>query len=286
MPMRDTLPLPTERRRLAGYLDVSPYCLGMVADPRTVSAAFDAGINFFFVSADMHWPLYEPTRRGIADLLARGGDIRDRIVVAAVAYVAQRAFCHMPFKEVIDGIPGLQRLDATLAGATAAHDFPTRAAEYARHVEWGARAFGATFHDRRFAAETIASGAVHIGFVRYNPHHRGAEEDVFPRISGRTPTLVYNFNSVRSLPDAEYAALGLSSAYWRPAATDYYRFALARPEIDGILCSFAAPEEVRALVDMSHGEPLTDEERAYLCDLAALAKGEARVDPSLHGQET
>src|SRR4051812_39900076 len=71
---RTVLPAPGDRLPLGDCgLKVSPFCLGMVGEPATVPAAFDAGVNFFFVTADMHWPLYEMTRRGLADLLARGG---------------------------------------------------------------------------------------------------------------------------------------------------------------------------------------------------------------------
>ncbi len=31
---------------------VSPFCLGLVRSPEKVGAAFDAGLNFFFVTAD------------------------------------------------------------------------------------------------------------------------------------------------------------------------------------------------------------------------------------------
>ena len=37
-------------------------------------AAFDAAINCFFVSTDMHWPFYEQPRRGLKLLLARGSE--------------------------------------------------------------------------------------------------------------------------------------------------------------------------------------------------------------------
>src|SRR5262245_12778537 len=82
-------------------LRVSPFCLGLTCDAATVPAAFDAGVNFFFLTADMHWPLYEPTRRGLADLLARGGGIRDQVVVAAVSYPTQPEFASMPFHELV-----------------------------------------------------------------------------------------------------------------------------------------------------------------------------------------
>jgi hypothetical protein len=278
MNARTTLPRLGDRARL-GALEVSPVCVGIVGDPRIVSAAFDAGINFFFVTADMHWPLYEDTRRGLADLLARGGGVRDRVVVAGVSYVAQPEFCHVPFRELIEAVPGLDRLDVTLMGAVGRHDFPVRAEQYARHPkDVGARALGATFHDRTFAAEAIAAHRVAVGFVRYNPEHPGAEEDLFPHLGARAPTLVYNFKSTSArLTEDECRTLGLSPDHWRPTHGDYYRFALMRPEIDGLLCAFRDPSEITAMARTLESGPLTEEEDAYLRDLATLAKGEARL---------
>ena len=67
-----------------------------VRDGTGVSLSADHVFNFFFLSADMHWSLYEPLRRGLAALLARGGGIRDDIVVAGVSYVGQPEFCVAP----------------------------------------------------------------------------------------------------------------------------------------------------------------------------------------------
>ena len=70
----------TDRLVLGEGLEVSPVCLGMVDDPKTVAAAYEAGINFFFVTADMHWPLYSPLREGLKRLLKQKR-VRERIVV-------------------------------------------------------------------------------------------------------------------------------------------------------------------------------------------------------------
>ncbi len=102
------LPQPTERRALGiSGLAVSPICLGLTGAPEVVPAAFDAGANFFFLSADLHWPLYENTRRGLELLLARGGGIRDEIVIGVVSYLDQPMFQHLQFNEVIDSVKGL-----------------------------------------------------------------------------------------------------------------------------------------------------------------------------------
>src|SRR5581483_8130992 len=115
---RGSLPKASDRLRLGkGGLSVSPICLGITGSGDTVLAAFDAGINFFFVSADLHWPLYEHLRRGLAQLLARGPAVRDEIVVGVVSYLEEPLFKYLQFQEVLDAIPGLKRVDLLIAGA-------------------------------------------------------------------------------------------------------------------------------------------------------------------------
>jgi hypothetical protein len=57
MARKEALPKLTDRIVLgASGLRVSPSCSGLSAQD-VISAAFDAGIDFFFVTADMHWPM-------------------------------------------------------------------------------------------------------------------------------------------------------------------------------------------------------------------------------------
>jgi hypothetical protein len=59
--MREHLPRLTDRIPLGGGLMVSPVCLGRIPDEdlpgsvNTACAEFDAGVNFFFLSCDLHW---------------------------------------------------------------------------------------------------------------------------------------------------------------------------------------------------------------------------------------
>src|SRR5689334_2036412 len=102
LPARKTLPQSRDRRQLGrSGLGVSPLCIGVVADPATIPAAFDAGVNFFFVSLDLHWPLYEQTRRGLAMLFERGTSIRNEVVVGVVSYLDQPLFAALQVHEFI-----------------------------------------------------------------------------------------------------------------------------------------------------------------------------------------
>jgi len=278
---RTRFPRMDARLPLGDALLVSPFCLGAVRDPDTVGAAFDAGINFFFLTADMHWPIYEASRRGLAALFARGGGVRDRVVVAGVAYVTQPEFCHVPFSEVVASVPGLERLEVTIAGGSYRGDFAPRAEQYALHRRRGVRAFGTSFHDRDMAAEALRDDRVDIGFIRYNALHRGAESDLFSQLPRGRRSLLYNFTSTSGfIPPERYAALGLSADHWQPTITDHYRFVLARSEIDGLLCAPKTPAEIEELGRVLERGPLTDEEMDYIRDLSDLARGEVRLVPT------
>lgn len=280
---RTELPRPTDRLPLGGSgLAVSPVCLGMVDDPDAVLAAYDAGVNFFFVTCDMHWPLYESLRQGLTRLLARGGDIRDRIVVAGVTYVAQPPFLKYPFTEMSDAIPGLDRVDVLVAGGAYQPDTLPRLHILAgnRDEAWaGARAIGASFHDRDAARYAIAGDLLDIAFIRYNAGHPGAINDVFPYLERPHRALVYGFKSASGhVEPAKLADLGVPADLWRPDVFDHYRFALTRPQMNGILCSPSTPAEVRELVEALEQGALSEADEQYLIKLALLASGDAEID--------
>ncbi len=186
------LPALTDRIAIGSKpLHVSPICLGKVRDPNTVPAAFDAGINFFFFTSDMHWPLYEATRQGLLKLLARGSGIRDQIVVGVVNYCTQPEFCSMPFQEVVDSVPGLERIDMLIAGGAYAHEFPLRLPVYQQHLRdryLGTNAIGVTCHDRSLAVLAANHLLADLVFLRYNAAHhdsRGVRNSVLQSNSFR-----------------------------------------------------------------------------------------------------
>jgi aryl-alcohol dehydrogenase-like predicted oxidoreductase len=303
-------------------LRVSPFCLGWVRSAKTVVAAFEAGINFFFITTDLHWPGYEATRRGVRELLARGPEVRDQIVVAAACYQTRPILCYGPFQELLDEMPGLGRLDVLIAGAVYGDEYDRRVALYQEHRDTGylgARAIGMSFHDRSAALAAIRDRRVDIAFIRYNPGHPGAARDLFPHLHSFPPhpqplspqgrgenscpprpsggegpgvrgngrgraasrTLLFSFTSTFGyVPPAEMEEMGLhGSVYWHPEITDHYRFALSRPEIDGVLMAPKTPEELQGVAEALARGPLTEEAQAYLMDIALVARGKAKVVP-------
>jgi hypothetical protein len=274
---RTVLPKFTDRLSLGhSGLSVSPFCIGIVDKPETVSAAYEAGINFFFITADLHWPLYEGVRRGVADLLASGKARRDDIVVGVVSYLGQPLFQALQFHEVLDCVPGMERVDLMVAGAVSnEQDFGPRveALVQARQMNHsGARALGASFHHRPFAALATHSNLLDIVYTRYNASHPGARRDLYPYLPPNRATLNFNFKSAMAwVPEERFKQLGLGGTHWHPQVTDHYRFVLTRPEVDGLLCSPSTPEEVSSLAEALDKGPLRDDEEEYIIWLSAVA---------------
>src|SRR6185312_5815833 len=87
-------------------------------------------------------------------------------------------------------------------------------------------------------------------------------------------TLLYNFKSTDSWVGSadDYAAMGVGEDNWKPDITEYYRFALTAPALDGILCGMPSPEGVQELADALAKGPLDDEDHQYLIELGILEK--------------
>lgn len=274
--MPSLLPKLTDRLPLGrAGLRVSPICIGITGSPEIIPAAFDAGINFFFLTADLHWPLYDGLRKGLELLLARGGGVRDEIVVAVVSYLEEPMFRHLQFHEVLAEVRGLDRIDILIAGAVAdpqtfnARYQPLRVARsLGRH---GSRAIGASFHDRGTALAALNGNVLDLQYIRYNVGHPKARTEIFPFVRPDPLALVYNFTSTLSRVTPEgLKAIGLDpQAYWIPEVTDYYRFALSNHCINGILFAPQHVWQITALSEALAKGPLGTNEQDYLIKLSS-----------------
>jgi hypothetical protein len=276
--MRQDLPKPTDRVPLGSSgLQASPLCLGMTADPETVIAAWERGVNFFFLTADLHWPLYDGLRKGLAKLFEGNRGRREQAVVAVVSYLDNPLFGALQFHEVIAEVPGLERVDVIVAGAVASEtSFHSRlasmaAARQGRHH--GARAIAASFHQRTLAVMSDYYGLLDVSFVRYNAAHPGARRDLFPYLRPARACPVFNFKSVMARVTREqFDGLKLPAGYRLPETGDYYRFVLTRPEIDGVLCAPQSPAEMHELVRALERGGVTREEEEYMMWLSGLTQ--------------
>jgi hypothetical protein len=221
----------------------------------------------------MHWPLYDGIRRGLAELFRVRPGSRDEVVVAAVSYVAEPAFLLQPFRELLDAVPGLERLDITIAGGVGTQRDVERLRVAAlrdhradgRELLPGVRATGATFHDRPAAAQALLADDLDLIFIRYNTVHRGAERDLFPHLPKQRSALLFNFKSTLGyVPRDRLHVLGIPADAWHPTHADHYRFVITQPAFDGILCSPQTVPELIALDRALQQGPLTPDQSRYL----------------------
>lgn len=273
---------PLTARLPLGALQVSPACLGMIGGRSdAVLEAFDAGINFFFVSADLHWPRYASLRRGLTKLLARGGSIRERIVVAACSYASRAGGAAEAWSELLRAVPRLERLDVLAVGAVVDGDLAPRLHALHAAVDrgfCGARASAASFHQREACAVAYRGGLVDLALVRYNAAHPRARSELFPQLAPGPRPLLFTFKSTTGhVPAAELDRLGVPASEWRPRVADHYRFALSAPPVRGVLGSWDGGRQLADLESALAEGPLDDPEQAYLVNLCRLQRGEIEM---------
>jgi predicted aldo/keto reductase-like oxidoreductase len=129
---------------------------------------------------------------------------------------------------------------------------------------------GLTTHQRKLATECALTQKLDLLMVRYNAAHRGAEQEVFP-ITERLgiPVVVYTAQRWGAL---RRGTPGDPPGFSPPAATEWYRFALAHPAVSVVLM---APNGRR---ELEENLTLLDDWRAPTADeFDAMAEHGLRV---------
>ncbi|MBI4166175.1 MAG: aldo/keto reductase [Acidobacteria bacterium] len=101
-------------------------------------------------------------------------------------------------------------------------------------------AIGVSIHDRKLAGDLAARGAIQTLMMRYNAAHRGAEQDIFPRLAAHGPGVI-GYTATR------WTALLRHPRGWPkdgrvPTPGMCYRFVLSNPHVH--IC-LTAPRNLR-----------------------------------------
>ncbi len=106
-------------------------------------------------------------------------------------------------------------------------------------------------HFRRFEAK---ESPFDVFMLRYNAVHRGAERDVFPLLPATPSPGIVAYTATRwgHLVDPKKMPAGETP----PPARDCYRFALARPDVDVVLCGPANREQMQEALAALEAGPL------------------------------
>lgn len=221
--------------------------------------AFEAGCNYFT------WGSFIRGRSGamgeaLQDLFAGGN--RHRVALSMLSY-AHSGFLTDHFLR-----RGLKQLGTDYADVLLLGYFskrpPQRVLDGAMKLKEAGvvRAIGITTHNRALVPELHKEGILDLYHVRYNAEHRGAEEDLFPHITGPEKPGIVAFTatswgrllSEKRMPEGE-----------RPAsAAECYRFALSHQAVDVCMTGPRTLEELRENLQVLREGPLSEEEMARM----------------------
>lgn len=253
--------MPTADLRTTLVPGVPEVCrLGLSASYRpgeqTVRRALDEGLNYFFCYA-----VDTQLTRVVRGLNA---DRREKLCLATGGY-NWIAF-HPPLKKSLEN--ALRRLKTDyidvfhyMGVMKPKHFGPRLRDELAELKRDGrVRAIAISCHDRKFAGELAANGALDVLMIRYNAAHPGAETDIFPHLD-RHDTGCVAYTATR------WTAMMRRPKGWDarvPTAGMAYRWVLGNPNVDVCLTAPRSEKELSENLRAFREGPLAEEEMAFM----------------------
>jgi len=131
------------------------------------------------------------------------------------------------------------------------------------------RAVGTSLHDRPRAGRLAEDSIFDVLMIRYNAAHPGAEQEIFPHLARRRPAVVaYTATSWRKLLRKPGAWSGRAMT-----AGECYRWVLASPHVDLVLCGPRTAAEWRENLAAVQAGPLPDAELAWMREFGRVVHG-------------
>ncbi len=147
-------------------------------------------------------------------------------------------------------------------------------------------AVGTSIHDRRRAGRLAEDSILDAFMIRYNAKHPGAEQDIFPHLSERDPTVIaYTATSWRQLITP---MKGIQMPPWpgEPTAgaehppltaNQCYRFCLSSPHVHAVLTGPKNRAQLDANLTALDQGPLSPDEDAWIREYGRKVKARKRV---------
>jgi aryl-alcohol dehydrogenase-like predicted oxidoreductase len=225
---------------------------------KTVYKAIDEGINFFF-GFGVDRQLFSVLREVIKSN-------RQQYVLATGAY--NYLFGYQNLRKTLERRLRQFRTDYIDAflflGVTRKKEFPEKAREELVRLreEGKIHAIGMSCHDRTFAGSLAAQGALDVFMIRYNAAHRGAENDIFPKLFQYNP-------GIMSYTATRWSYLLRRPKGWPangriPTAGECYRFVLSNPHVHVCLTAPRNQRQLQENIDAVRQGPLSEDDMHFM----------------------
>lgn len=250
-----------EQRKL-GNTDVFVSRIGISssfgAEEEVYEEALNRGCNYF------NWGTFikgrsTPFRQFVRRATAAGK--REHLVIGLLSYSHSRFLGDIFLNSALKQL-GVEYVDGLLLGYYPKRP-PQRILDWAQRAkEKGlVRAIGLTTHNRNLVSTLASENFIDYFHIRYNAVHRGAENDIFPKIKEKSIGLVsFTATAWGKLLSGKKMAKGVEP----PSAGDCYRFVLARPEIDSCMMGVKNLSMLRQNLDALEKGPMGEEELAAM----------------------
>ena len=223
------------------------------APARAFEEAFEKGCNYFYLGSGRH---RSGMKTAIRNLCKQGH--RDKLIIAIHTYARFGFMTETLFKRSLHSL-GIESADALILGWHNSAPFSMLIDFALRMKEQGlCKSIGMSGHNRSLFPEMMEKNIFDLFHIRYNPAHRGAEEECFPLFDKPPKPGVITYTAtrwghlidVRNMPPGETAL----------NASDCYRFVLSNSQVDICMCGPKNIDQMRtALTSLDLG-PLTDQE--------------------------
>jgi len=244
---------------------------GYGAPTAAIEEAFERGCNYFTWGTVIKG--YKPQmREALRNIVAKGQ--RDRLVLAAFTYAHSNFFTEKMLRRGLKSA-GLDHADVLILGYFS-RGVPRRLIDGALKMkEKGLTRFiGISSHNRKFLGKLADEGEFDVLHLRYNAAHRGAENDIFPFVSGekRPGTVAFTATRWGKLLDPKKMPPGEKP----PTAADCYRFVLSHPAVDVCMSGVKAAEQMRENLSVLDAGPMSEEELARMRRIGDHVYGKPR----------
>lgn len=218
--------------------------------------AFERGVNYFYWGSMRK----EAMALAIRNICAGGG--REKLVLVLQSYSRSAALLERFFVQGLKRL-NLDQADVLLLGWHNRRPAPKIIERAMALREKGlVRFLAVSSHNRPLFPELAAEGIYDILHVRYNAAHRGAEEEVFPRLAPEKRPGVVTYTATRwgdllkpnKMPAGERPLTG----------ADCYRFVLSNPDVDVCMTGPRTQAEMREALRALELGPLSPEEMSRI----------------------